>query len=283
MEVPMEEGQRRESLGRTEHRGMTVHQSGAIPVVYDPPAQAQTGPRAYMPQPSQLAPTLTPTPTPSQGASTPSQAAPFQAAPSLFVQNGQMGQQPPDNASLLQTLHLMQQQLQQQQQLISQMLQHQQAAPQPLLQPAQQHQPVYPSNPELILDALANSIGEFRYEAESGVTFEAWYTRYEDLFEKDASRLGDEAKVRLLVRKLGTPEHARYTSYILPRSPRDLSFGETVSKLRALFGCRESLLSKRYRCLQIAKKRTEDLIAFSCRVNRACVEFQFASMNEETF
>uniref|UniRef100_A0A182XPN6 DUF7083 domain-containing protein n=1 Tax=Anopheles quadriannulatus TaxID=34691 RepID=A0A182XPN6_ANOQN len=107
------------------------------------------------------------------------------------------------------------------------MLQQQQFAPQAQLQPAQQYQPAGPSNPELILDALANSIAEFRYEAESGVTFEAWFTRYEDLFAKDASRLGDEAK--------------------------------------------------------ICKKRTEDLIAFSCRVNRACVEFQFASMNEETF
>ncbi|XP_041769576.1 uncharacterized protein K02A2.6-like [Anopheles merus] len=163
-----------------------------------------------------------------------------------------MGQQPLDNAVLHQTLHLLQQQLQQQQQLISQMLQQQQFAPQAQQQPAQQYQPAVPSNPELILDALANSIAEFRYEAESGVTFEAWFTRYEDLFAKDASRLGDEAK-------------------------------ETVDKLTALLGCRESLLSKRYRCLQICKKRTEDLIAFSCRVNRACVEFQFASMNEETF
>ena len=126
---------------------------------------------------------------------------------------------------------------------------------------------------------MANSIVEFRYKAESGVTFEAWFTRYEDMFAKDASRLGDEAKVRLLVRKLGTPEHARYISYILPRSPRDLLFEETVDKLTALFGCRESHLSKRYRCLQICKKCTEDLIAF----NRACIEFQFASMNEETF
>uniref|UniRef100_A0A182HXF7 DUF7083 domain-containing protein n=1 Tax=Anopheles arabiensis TaxID=7173 RepID=A0A182HXF7_ANOAR len=107
------------------------------------------------------------------------------------------------------------------------MLQEQQIAPQAQLHPAQQYQPAVPSNPELILDALANSIAEFRYEAESGVTFEAWFTRYEDMFAKDASRLGDEAK--------------------------------------------------------ICKKCTEDLIAFSCRVNRACIEFQFASMNEETF
>nr|XP_040226826.2 uncharacterized protein K02A2.6-like [Anopheles coluzzii] len=277
MEVPMDEDQRRSSLGRIDYRAMTAQQTGEVPSVYDPPGHVQPGSRGYVSQQGQL------TPRPVQLGPSPSQQAPSQSAPLPSVQNGQMGQQPLDNAVLHQTLHLLQQQLKQQQQLISQMLQQQQTAPPAQLQPAQQYQPAGPSNPELILDALPNSIAEFRYEAESGVSFEAWFTRYEDLFAKDASRLGDEAKVRLLVRKLGTPEHARYISYILPRSPRDLSFEETVDKLTALFGCRESLLSKRYRCLQICKKRTEDLIAFSCRVNRACVEFQFASMNEETF
>ncbi|XP_065076498.1 uncharacterized protein K02A2.6-like [Ochlerotatus camptorhynchus] len=71
--------------------------------------------------------------------------------------------------------------------------------------------PIRLDPPEIILDSLANNIKEFRYEPEGSVTFAAWYARYDDLFEKDAARLDDEAKVRLLMRKLGAAEHERYS------------------------------------------------------------------------
>ncbi|XP_055633598.1 uncharacterized protein K02A2.6-like [Toxorhynchites rutilus septentrionalis] len=92
-----------------------------------------------------------------------------------------------------------------------------------------------PPNPETILDSLANNIKEFRYEPESNIIFSAWYARYEDLFEKDAARLDDLAKVRLLMRKLGAAEHERYISFILPKLPKQFQFSETVSKLKSLF------------------------------------------------
>ncbi|XP_055589032.1 uncharacterized protein LOC129741335 [Uranotaenia lowii] len=66
-----------------------------------------------------------------------------------------------------------------------------------------------PPNPEALLDSLANNIKEFRYDLDGQITFAAWYRRYEDLFEKDASRLEPAAKVRLLIRKLGIAEHDR--------------------------------------------------------------------------
>lgn len=105
-----------------------------------------------------------------------------------------------------------------------------------------------PPNPEAILDSLANNVKEFRYDPESSVTFSAWYKRYEDLFEKDASRLDESVKVRLLMRKLGMSEHERYVSFILPKAPKDFSFAETVKKLNSLFGASESVISRRYRC-----------------------------------
>ncbi|XP_062700352.1 uncharacterized protein K02A2.6-like [Aedes albopictus] len=140
-----------------------------------------------------------------------------------------------------------------------------------------------PPNQEQILDSLASNIKEFRYEAESNATFAAWYSRYDDLFEKDAARLDDEAKVRLLMRKLGLSEHERYVSYILPKLPKEFSFAQTVVKLKSLFGAKESVISRRYRCLQIAKNPTEDHVAFACRVNKACVEFELGKLTEEQF
>ncbi|XP_052901552.1 uncharacterized protein LOC128309209 [Anopheles moucheti] len=190
---------------------------------------------------------------------------------------------PPTDApsTLQQTLQLLQQQLAQQQQLLSQLVQQHQQQSQPP-NPDQQLVPK-PSYPELILDALAGNISEFRYDPEAGLTFESWYARYIDLFQEDASRLDDAAKVRLLGRKLGTAEHARFSNFILPRVLRDFSFSEMVEKLTVLFGKMESVLSKRFKCFNISKTCTEDLLAFTCRVNKACVEAEFSSMTEDDF
>ena len=138
-------------------------------------------------------------------------------------------------------------------------------------------------SPEQILDSLAGNIKEFRYDADSNVTFAAWYARYDDLFEKDAARLDDPAKVRLLLRKLGTSEHERYVSFILPRTPKEHTFADTVAKLKSLFGTKESVISRRYRTLQIAKQPTEDHIAYACRVNKLCVEFELGKLSEQQF
>ncbi|XP_040175263.1 uncharacterized protein K02A2.6-like [Anopheles arabiensis] len=197
----------------------------------------------------------------------------------------------PDSAMIYQMLQLMQKQMAQQQQMMSQLMQ---LHPLPQTSQPQQHSQqqsfvpqqqsfVPQQQPELTMDALASSISEFRYEAELDVTFSAWFSRYDDLFKQDASRLDDAVKVRLLVRKLGTTEHSRYTSFILPRVPRDVSFQDTVSILSSLFGRAESLFSKRYKCMKLTKAQSEDIFTFICRVNRSCVDYQFSSMSENQF
>ncbi|XP_055639968.1 uncharacterized protein LOC129777619 [Toxorhynchites rutilus septentrionalis] len=184
-------------------------------------------------------------------------------------------------------MQMFQQQHLQQQQMMNQILQRQQQSEE------QQHvfmqnvvssiKVQVPPNPEHILDSLANNIKDFRYDVENNITFAAWYTRYDDLFEKDASRLDDDAKVRLLMRKLGVSEHDRYVSFILPKLPKDFSFSQTIEKLKMLFGCKESVVSRRYKCLQISKNPTEDFITFACRVNKHCVEFELGKLTEDQF
>ncbi|XP_053679017.1 uncharacterized protein LOC128729456 [Anopheles nili] len=138
------------------------------------------------------------------------------------------------------------------------------------------------TGPEFLIDSLANHVTEFRYDPEENVTFAAWYRRFEGLFEKDAAKLPDDAKVRLLLRKLGVAEHERYNNYILPKNPGDFGFAETIVKLRALFGSKESDVSKRYKCFQLQKTRTEDYVTFSCRINKATLEAELAGLSEET-
>ncbi|XP_053686267.1 uncharacterized protein K02A2.6-like [Sabethes cyaneus] len=201
----------------------------------------------------------------------------------LAANSGQRSQLPTD-ALILQILEQLKQQ-----QLVTNQLLHQQYE-------SQEQQRAFirqqgdalrniqvPTNPETILDSLAANVKEFRYDVESNITFAAWFTRYEDLFASDAARLDDPAKVRLLIRKLGLAEHERYLSFILPKTPKDFTFDETVTKLTGLFGTSESLISRRYRCLQVTKGPTEDFVTYSCRVNKSCVEFELGKLSEEEF
>ncbi|XP_041769712.1 uncharacterized protein K02A2.6-like [Anopheles merus] len=134
---------------------------------------------------------------------------------------------------------------------------------------------------EHIIDALAKHIQEFHYDPEDAVTFSAWFARYEDLFERDAERLDDAARVRLLLRKLGAAEHERYVSHILPAKLNDFDFRSTTGKLRKLFDSPESVIAKRYRCLQMCKLQEEDYMTYSCRVNKAVIESELGKLSEE--
>ncbi|XP_062558020.1 uncharacterized protein K02A2.6-like [Armigeres subalbatus] len=136
---------------------------------------------------------------------------------------------------------------------------------------------------ELILDSLATNITEFAYDLEKGCSFDAWFSRYADLFEKDAAQLADDAKVRLLLRKLSPHAHERYTSFILPKLSKEFSFEETVSKLKTIFGTPVSTFHRRYQCLQTTKDEDEDFISYSCKVNKACVDFKLQELKEDQF
>lgn len=158
----------------------------------------------------------------------------------------------PESAAMLQMLNVLQQQMAHQQQQMAQ----QQLLINEFFKQRTLSQSAAPSNaqPEQIIDYLSHTISEFLYEKEVGVTFKNWYSRYTDLFQKDAARIDDSAKVRLLLRKLGAAEHDRYLSFILPSRPSDFSLEDTVAKLTSLFDTQESLLSRRFKCLQLTKK-----------------------------
>ncbi|XP_052895599.1 uncharacterized protein LOC128302787 [Anopheles moucheti] len=229
-------------------QGVFVPQDTAFQAQRDGPSGQRT---AYIQQPSQ------------PPAASPSQ---FGASPAMMTS--------PDNATIVQMLNLIQQQMAQQQQFVNEFL-HQRLL----------HQNVAPPSlhPEQIIDSLSRHIAEFRYEKEAGITFKQWYARYADLFQNDTARIDAPAKVRLMLRKLGTAEHDRFLSFILPHRPSDFSFEETVEKLSALFDDQETLLSKRFKCLQITKKRTEDHLVYACRINKSSVDFELGKLTEEDF
>ncbi|XP_055527130.1 uncharacterized protein K02A2.6-like [Wyeomyia smithii] len=134
---------------------------------------------------------------------------------------------------------------------------------------------------ELVLDFSASNITEFTYDLEKGCLFDAWFARYVDLFEKDASKLDDDAKVPLVLRNLNPTAHERYTSFILPKPSKEFTFEETFAQLKTIFGSPVSTFHRRYQCLKTAKEENEDFITYSCRVNRACVDFKLQVLKVE--
>lgn len=132
-------------------------------------------------------------------------------------------------------------------------------------------------------ETLAAGIQEFHYDPDNGITFASWFKRFEDVFMVDAASLDEKTKVRLLVQKLGTNEHAQYCNYILPKHPRDLTFQETQNRLETIFGDRSSLFNIRYNCLKISREAEEDIVSYTGRVNKECERFKLKSITDEQF
>ncbi|VDK27286.1 unnamed protein product, partial [Anisakis simplex] len=164
------------------------------------------------------------------------------------------------------------------------LLKGQQKLQEQIIQMLQQQQIQTPSlNVESLMDTLSRSISEFTYDPENGVTFDAWYARYTDIFTVDASKLDQSARVRLLLRKLNTTEHDKYLSFILPKVPNQLDFDETINILKKVFGAQTSLFNVRYNCLKITKAPDEDIMTFTSTVNRECERFRLGDLTSDQF
>ena len=132
-------------------------------------------------------------------------------------------------------------------------------------------------------DSIANSICEFNYDPDSGIIFDSWFRRFEDTFRVECSNLDDAAKVRLLLRRLGTLEYNKYVNFILPQNPRDLSFNETVQTLSKIFGEQSSLFSIGYQCFQISKSLSDDHLTYAGHVNKECERFRINEITADQF
>ncbi|BHF65992.1 hypothetical protein SprV_0200900600 [Sparganum proliferum] len=56
---------------------------------------------------------------------------------------------------------------------------------------------------------IEQRIAEFVYDPEGGVNFEAWFRKYEGLFEEEGAELDDKTKVEIMLLKLAQREHER--------------------------------------------------------------------------
>ena len=132
-------------------------------------------------------------------------------------------------------------------------------------------------------NSVSDSIQEFHYNPEQGLTFDKWYQRYSDTFRHEFPGKTHNWKRRLLLRKLGPSEFSRFADYILPKEPGELSFQSAIDTLEKIFGKQESIFHKRYNCLQLKKNDSDDFLSYSGMVNRQCENFQLSSLTENQF
>lgn len=134
---------------------------------------------------------------------------------------------------------------------------------------------------ETTIDVLSRSIDTFVPTNTS--TFRNWYDKHKEIFEKDGVRLDDAAKTRLLLRKMNQEAYDKYANILLPKEPKDLSFVETVDKLKSIFCETESQFQLRYKCFNAEKSSSEDFLTYGSRINRAYESASFSSISHDQF
>lgn len=132
-------------------------------------------------------------------------------------------------------------------------------------------------------EGIANSLSEFKYDPEKGDTFPAYYRRFETIFTKRCEKWLDEKKITLLLQKMGTEENTKFTNLILPKKPEEISFSETVKILCVIFGERDGLFHTRYRCLNMSKDETDDIVTYAGKVNAQCELFKLKDLSVDMF
>ena len=71
-------------------------------------------------------------------------------------------------------------------------------------------------------EGIANSFSEFIYKPKDGISFPAYFKRYETIFAKRCQSWSDEEKIMLVLQKLGTYENMKYMNYILANKPEEM-------------------------------------------------------------
>lgn len=134
---------------------------------------------------------------------------------------------------------------------------------------------------EYLMDTLSKSMTEFVFDLDTSSTFDNWYKRYKPIFTN--AKLDDSKKIELLLRKFNNQTYAKYANVILPKTPEELTFKETITTLEEMFGRGESVFSIRHRCMQLRKLDNMDPVAYQALVNTAVEEFSFSEMTIDQF
>lgn len=148
-------------------------------------------------------------------------------------------------------------------------------------QQAQAHAqaPTATSAPRLF-DQIANRIPQFIYDPESDKTFDLWYVRYKDVINKDGQNLSDEEKTRIVLSKISDTNYTFYSNRLLPKTPTDFNYTETVDLLKKTFKATSSIFKKRQEFLRLEYDGT-NIEEYTGTVLRKFTSSEFKKMTED--
>ena len=129
-------------------------------------------------------------------------------------------------------------------------------------------------------------------------TFEAYYRRYEVIYITDCSDWTDAKKspaTSTKARNCGTKQVRRL--YLTKKQKKkrkkqktkknkktcEVGFLETVKLLSELFSSKTSLFHKRWKCLNLTKKDSDDYLGFASVVNKNCDDFKLGELSADKF
>ena len=130
-----------------------------------------------------------------------------------------------------------------------------------------------------------NALETFSYSLDEDETFEAYYRRFEDIYITDSADWTDAKKspaTSTKARSCGTQQvHRLYLTK--KKKTCELGVLEIVKLLSKLFSSKTSLFHKRWKCLNLTKRDSNDYLGFALVVNKNCDDFKLGELSAYNF
>ena len=122
-------------------------------------------------------------------------------------------------------------------------------------------------------NAVWNALETFSYAPVENKSFEAYYRRYEDIYITDCASWTDAKNspaTSTIARNCGTQQVRRL--YLTKKTLRTWLF-KTFKLLSELFSSKTSLFHKRWKCLNLTERDSDDYLGFASVVHKNCNDF----------
>ena len=127
---------------------------------------------------------------------------------------------------------------------------------------------------------ILNSLSEFQYEPDNGITFPAYFRRYETIFMKRYKQWSNEEKITVTSKIRHRGERLIHEPNFTKKAGGNLGRGDNKDFFMK-FRRAGQLFHSRYKCLNIVKQKNEYLV--TCNVNFQCVLFKLGDLSIDMF
>ena len=139
-----------------------------------------------------------------------------------------------------------------------------------------------PDAKEALFDRLRQRIEKFTYDPEEGRFFDLWLKRFEDTIQGHDDDLPENLRTELLRTLLDTSTYSTFSIRIAPSLPNELTWKDTISTLRKLFGLKKSLFRLRFEFNRIVCGPGGDFSSYGNKIIASAEAAKLKEMNEET-